>query len=359
MELTLRNVKGQELTYDEMDNNLIYLELNSTQYIFVKGDDTPTKNGKKLKETYITACSKTPNGLPLSSTNRFTVIVGPGKYNINLELNKPYIDLISLTGNMDIFIDGEFVISANDIYVRGIDCSKKFKIKSDYPLTVIEKCKAKDSNSFCIDVGATLSSTLIDCEATTYSFGYKNTTTGTLIRCVGGDRCFSSDGFANGTYIDCSGGTNCFGSGSSGTFTNCVSGNNSFKGTASGTYINCTAGDNSFSNKGDASGTFTNCVGGNSCFCSNSFDASGVFNNCVAGTDSFGGGYGNASGTFTNCVAGDRSFANSGTMSGELYFCRLTTGKFNTSSSAKIYYCINGEGKPVSFNGVVSDPSAQ
>ena len=37
-------------------------------------------------------------------------------------------------------------------------------------------------------------------------------------------------------------------------------------------------------------------------------------------------------------------------MSGELYFCRLTTGKFNTSPNAKIYYCINGDGMPVSLN---------
>jgi hypothetical protein len=318
MELTLRNIKGSELTYDEGDNNLLYLELNSNQYMFVKGDDTPANNGTKLSLIYSQAIAKTPYGNPLSTTNRFTVIVGPGKYDTNLVLSAPYVDLISLTGNRDVRINGNFSVENNDIYVRGIYCEKLFSIMNNYPLTKIENCKSTDAYSFGREIK--LTSTLIKCECLAdYSFNWKGTTSGILTDCIGGNKSFDFDGTAAGTY------------------TNCVGGNYSFGSTLS-------------------SGVFTNCVGGDYCFASEQ-TASGTFNNCVGGLRSFAGEKGIASGTFTNCVAGAKSFAQAGTQSGTLYFCRMSTSKFNTSG--RIYYSINGDGTSVNTGGgaAIKDPS--
>ena len=56
-----------------------------------------------------------------------------------------------------------------------------------------------------------------------------------------------------------------------------------------------------------------------------------------------GGGAGVASGTFTNCVADQSSFGDFGTLSGKLYWCRLTFGSFETvSGGGQTRMCLNG-----------------
>ena len=123
-------------------------------------------------------------------------------------------------------------------------------------------------------------------------------------------------------------------SGLSITIENCKGGNSSFGYTVStsvivsGTFINCTAGDFSFGGK-DAGAE----VGS---------DASGIFINCTAGDDSFGKD-GTASGTFTNCIAGSRSFGGRSVLSGKLYYCRLTSGEFQTVTEPGITrLCLDG-----------------
>jgi hypothetical protein len=52
-----------------------------------------------------------------------------------------------------------------------------------------------------------------------------------------------------------------------------------------------------------------------------------------------------ASGTFTNCVGGPESFGGniSSTLTGKLFYCRLTSGTFQTpTSGGKIVLCIDG-----------------
>ena len=50
------------------------------------------------------------------------------------------------------------------------------------------------------------------------------------------------------------------------------------------------------------------------------------------------------SGTFTNCTGGDYSFGGAGgTLSGQLYYCRLTTGSFQTlAEGGKLRACVDG-----------------
>lgn len=118
--------------------------LQGTNYIYVMADGTPIENASELQSAYNFTKTQTP-----SITNRYTVIVGPGKYefSVNFVLDTEYIDIVSLTGNRDvIFISGvgmydlpnvytydtlflnpnfddlkTLVINTNNVLIRGID----------------------------------------------------------------------------------------------------------------------------------------------------------------------------------------------------------------------------------------------
>lgn len=225
----------------------------------------------------------------------------------------------------------------------------------------------------------TASGTFIRCTGTDSCFGY--TSSGTFIDCTGGFGCFGSSGYATGTYKNCVAGNESFGGGfgigtASGTFINCVGGSNSFGAIASGTFKDCTAEHHSFGCFGTASGSFIGCRagqdssqeswsfgGGNfangyfeNCVCTGRYGfgggggyASGTFINCISsggtfGNNSFGSG-GNTSGVFHNCIAGLYSFG--GSLTGKLYYCRLTSGTFPTiGSGGKVLYCVDGNNDP-------------
>jgi hypothetical protein len=108
-------------------------------------------------------------------------------------------------------------------------------------------------------------------------------------------------------------------------------------------FENCTGGNNSFGYLVEASGTFAGCVGGEFCFGDGAI-ASGIFVNCNALNNSFATS-GNASGLFKNCTAGQDSFGgDGGTISGQLLFCRLTAGSYETpSGSGIIRFCLDGD----------------
>ena len=96
---------------------------------------------------------------------------------------------------------------------------------------------------------------------------------------------------------------------------------------------------------------FTDCTGGNGSFGGNGFPfgggvgtASGTFTNCTGGVRAFGGNGGNADGVFNSCIGGADSFgAPGGNLGGKLYYCRLTSGLFETvSGSGRTVLCIDG-----------------
>jgi uncharacterized delta-60 repeat protein len=87
---------------------------------------------------------------------------------------------------------------------------------------------------------------------------------------------------------------------------------------------NCIGGDFSFGEESILSGTFKNCEGGKYSFGYNG-ELSGTVENCIGGLDSFGNG-------------------DNGILSGRLYSCRLTEGTFNTVSSGRTYFCVDGNG---------------
>ena len=277
------------VTQDIIDTVSAYVGLGGTQYVFVAANGTDLQNAAELQAAYVTA-----QGMSPSITNRITVIAAPGSYNFstaNFEMNTDYIDLVSLDGNKSIVFNGSntIEITTNDVFVRGVDVGLlNFTIASSLNLLRVENCSGGNK-----------------------SFGRGDTASGTFTNCTGGDESFGGAfGTASGTFTDCTGGVYSFGGDG---------------GTASGTFTNCTGGDNSFGDGGTASGTFTDCIGGYA---------------------AFGGNGGIASGTFTNCIGAVYSFGGSGQggiLSGFLYYCRLTSGTFETvSGGGRTVLCIDG-----------------
>ncbi len=282
------------------------------------GQDTTDQSitaqpGDDLASAYTAAKALTPGGSALSASNRATLIIMPGQYELSSELaiDAEFVDVVAAGEGSCVRVTGNALnVSADDVVIRGIDVgSQELKITGDKPLQVWEFCTGGDG-----------------------SFGGDGTASGTFTNCTGGSASFGGYGTASGT--------------ASGTFTNCTGGNLAFGGyggTASGTFTNCTGGDGSFGGDGTASGTFTNCTGGDGSFGGDFGTASGTFTNCTGGDGSFGGDFGTASGTFTNCTGGVYSFGYGGTLSGKLYRCKLTSNTFETVSGGGITrLCIDG-----------------
>jgi hypothetical protein len=304
------NAKGSTLTWEDLDNSLLFLSesineanndiLSGSNYLFVKADGTPSQNATELSASYVQAKASSP-----SSTNRIAILASPGKYTFasNFTLDTQYIDVVSLTGECDVLVTGSGTISvtANDVYVKGIDVDvKNFTIVDNLPLLKVNNCKGGN-----------------------YSFGGQFNPTqgsqpanpilinGTFIDCEGGDFSFAGNGMAYGTFTNCVGGNSSFGYYCDGTFTNCVGGDFSFGGDMGyidGTMKNCTAGDNSFAPVGN-------------------INSNAVLDNCVGGLNSFASGP-------------------SSTIYGKLIKCRLTSGSLatlNVQSPGDFILCINAD----------------
>jgi hypothetical protein len=309
------DAKGSILTWEDLDNSLLFLSesinelaselLSGSNYLLLEANGTPTQNGLSLSASYALAKTSSP-----SSTNKFSILAGPGEYFLssNLEFNTSYIDVISLTGERDIYITGSgtIFVNADNTTVRGIDVdTKNFLITGSFPNTTIKNCKGGD-NSFG---------------------GYPDPITGEV----------PSPGYTiASTFIDCEGGNISF------------AGN----GSAYGTFINCTAGSGSFGNYCD--GIFVDCISGDSSFATLGDIEGGTLENCVGGTNSFAsvGNIGDA--ILKNCTGGQNSFAFQTSISGILQNCRLTDGNFssngvNIAPGGQLIACINDDNTPITY----------
>jgi hypothetical protein len=372
--------------------------LEGTQYIYVAANGTDIENAAELQAAYDLAKTMSP-----SASNRITVIAAPGNYKFpsTFVMDTEFIDLVSLTGNPDVVLDIQLdaslngdpfnyistpfsyilseciVISNNNIYVKGI------KGKTYSSPTYANWFYSGPEYVLPIWIENNLDIKLENCIGGYMSFGGDKTEgsnppiniNGIFINCdvingSGFGGAFS--GNANGYFENCNvvGQFQAFGHYSSnGVFVNCSTGGQFSRDNVTGTFINCTGQNFSFGLV-NSSGTFTNCKAGDWSFGSGfgsgaGLNASGTFTNCKAGDWSFGSG----TGTFTNCEAGDYSFgaANlaNGTynyciagfgsfgtnmnpsISGQLYYCRLTSGTFQTVTGAgKTVYCVDGNGDP-------------
>ena len=230
---------------------------------------------------------------------RTTIIMAPGIYKFGtasigatakLIHDTTGIDIVSLTGDRDVFVDG-IGVTAQNTYLKGITCNISSS-GTQYPFgisTGLDKLICEN------------------CEGGSFSFGFDAV----------------NEMLVPGTFINCKGGSNSFASG----------------GSALGLFIDCEAGDNSFAANGGASGEFINCKAGGGSFGSNN-SAHGIFTNCVGGNASFGGGTGSiAGGVFTNCIGGNGSFGSVGFTSGShFYYCQGGPGS-NISGGQVVLYC--------------------
>ena len=387
--------------------------------VVVETTSNAKTNGAALIAAYTAAKALTPNGEELSATNRASVIIPPGVYDLGsgaLTLDTQYVDIIGLTTDAEkqfiysvptIQDTGTLVQTANDVRIANIKA--KCEISQELLLSiflpegepVLENVVHVPAAYFpSTNLSGTVCDNSIfeggDISEVGLPMGFSMRVlieySGTFNNCTGGDVAFGGGGgTASGTFTNCTGGNSAFGGDegtASGTFTNCTGGDDAFGGnggTASGTFNSCTGGDFAFGGLGGtASGTFTNCTGGADAFGGNGGTASGTFNSCTGGADAFGGYGGTASGTFTNCTGGNYSFGGKstasgtftnctggnysfggkstasgtftnctggagafggagGTLSGQLYYCRLTTGSFQTlAEGGKLRACVDG-----------------
>lgn len=251
----------------------------------------PSDNSLQLYNTYELAKTMTPRGRPLAEENRITILIAPGYLGEALEVDAPFIDLVSLSSQPDVvFVDGIGInVSSDNLKILGFKTvDAPIQISGNFPNLVLENCIGGPG-----------------------SFGFGTAASGIFINCEGGLRSFGFEINANGKFYNCKGGNFSFGGGSGGL--------------ASGEFYNCIGGDGSF---GDD-------------------DANGVFHNCEAGSYSFGKF--NASGTFLNCKGGDDSFAKTGAVfTGRAYYCIITSSTTFpiVGGSGLTRYCINGDGTP-------------
>jgi hypothetical protein len=227
---------------------------------------------------------------------------------------------------------------------------------------------------------AEASGLFINCESSSSSFGSGNClVSGTFITCKGSNNCFGEgrDSLISGRFYNCIATTNAFGGGGSNItstafFINCEGALRSFGGnsntslttaTVSGTFINCVGANNSFGGKSNTGagtltidGYFKGCKAGDYSFggiegTNASNIVSGTFIDCQGGNYSFGGrrlGTSTVSGKFTNCIASNNGFGKNGTLTGQLYYCRIETpgasGQFQgVTASGRTVYCIDGD----------------
>ncbi len=341
---------SQKAVTDELAKKINKESLDGTKYVMVYGTGTPAQNAIELQAAYEVAktmpiyLGNLPAGvpttfmiykgqsfltvgppnpyttnidIPIGSTYTFllanstlqtdtsqtlntlstTIIIAPGEYTFGATKflhNSAGIDIVSLTGNADVMIDGINVTTTGKTFIKGINCGvNAFTIANNLLNLVCDTCTGGDK-SFG-GGGGTASGIFTNCTGGDYSFGTEGNASGTLTNCTGGDYSFGGGGTASGTFTNCTGGNQSFGGGDgsavSGIFTNCTGGDQSFGGginTTSGTFYNCTGGNNSFGSGGGGtvSGTFTNCTGGDYSFGGGGATTTGaIFQFCTCTTD--------------------------------------------------------------------------
>lgn len=313
---------------------------------------------------------------------RYTIFLATGHYDFRdagitfggvaltkktVVIDENFIDIRSLSGNCDVFIQGgdgndnglldtnvSFHITASDVQLSGLHfTASRFRTNPSSFVNRYEKIKAY-RKSFGYKENA--SGDFIECEVTanftTDSFGAEAVANGNFTDCVGGTESFGNEGTASGYFVRCTGGQRSFGGGngngnsSSGNFFNCEGGNLSFGGANSGA-------------NGTASGYFYRCTAYN------------LFNTYEG---AFGGQKGTFSGKAFYCIAGKGSFGGStynyggadggGTFSGDAYYCSVMgTGGFGgngtgTSYTGNAYFCIAGDNS-FADRGSVNTPSGK
>ncbi len=268
-------------------------------YIIVPTTSNPALNGLALGAAIEAANALTPNGLPLSATNRATVILPPGQYGPGLDqfgedpnffgLTTNYVDLIGLTGDPKSVLitsqtiapnTGTLVIVANFADVKGVTIQNTASTRVNNNATDacavclgtglagvrFIDCIFDDGGgaSWSMRLSTTVDSTFINVASQSFSFGFHGDFTGIAIECTSGDFSFGYAANCSGVLTDCTSGDQSYGAIgiASGRFFRCYGNAGSFGGGGafSGIAENCRVKENGFGNLGTFSGQIFDCV---------------------------------------------------------------------------------------------------
>ena len=360
---------------------------DGTNYLIVYGTGTPTENAAELQAAYEAAkkmprylgdiqdgtdslgtiykgqtffsvdneeyciCNEDYINVPLNTISnktvipteaeaksvRTTVIVAPGVYTFpiadSFDINTPYIDIVSLTGNRDVQINGCIVSAGANVYLKGINAGtdKIIILNSTENSLIFENCIALGTESFSqkLNANGNLYGTFIECEGGISSFNPFNgdiDATSKFVRCKSLDGSFGGTGYSTldiyGYFEDCEGRSNCFG----------------------------------YSNRdgaGHVTAIFKRCKATNYSFGNNCIITGSKFIECeVEGDNSFGSGDTEYVGSsinnteFFRCIAfGNNNFGsgNCNIIDAKLSYC-YAYGQYNfgfgaTANGSKYYYC--------------------
>ncbi|RLC75630.1 MAG: hypothetical protein DRI61_14590, partial [Chloroflexi bacterium] len=328
--------------------------------IHVMRGSTNVISGTNLLAAYAAAKLLTPGGSALSATNRATVKVPAGVFDLGtqqLTLDTDFVDVIGVGICRCVDFDNGLLLYP-DTHITSVVPSEygngTLEIKTrnavaasllventgtvNFAVTIddsngADNCILRDIGAlvnnvplgkgfWCLDAGLKArfeqchtphrfdvkgSPSMFDCSS--LELFCNNATSGKYYRCRGADSSFSSYAEASGYYEDCEAGDFSFGGGWS---------------TASGTFVRCKGGDHCFGaeSMSSASGIFIECEGGAYAFGGGYGSLTGICRRCIGGDYSFGGVI---SGTCEDCVGGDYSFGGQDgetTTAGELIRCR-------------------------------------
>jgi hypothetical protein len=363
------------------------LALSTSTYVIVPVSSSATTNGTALRNAYAAAKLLTPNSLPLSATNRATVLIPPGRYDLAttpLTMDTEFVDLVGLSEEpKHVFITSQVILSdsgtivqtADNVVIRNVSIDRTGepagagggRSAAYFPYrnsTLISSWSSNGTITTVASNGHGLiegDSVRIAGSGDIYTDGAKIVTNvidansfqfNSLFNYVASGTTGSATERFDDTYIE-----NCRFSGTSdsgmrraveyaGTYIKCIAGDYSFGSDsyASGLFKDCTAGGYSYGFRGICSGTFLNCTSGDFGFSSGLFapaNASGTFKDCSSGAFSFGAGTGGiASGTFINCVGEAQSFGFSTIASGTFTNCRCDQdgfGSWTTGTASGVF----------------------
>jgi hypothetical protein len=331
--------------------------LATGSYIIVRPSASATTNGTELRNAYAAAKTFTPNSLALSATNRATVLLLPGRYDLGttpLAMDTEFVDLVGISEEpRHVFITSQVILSDSGTIVQTADNVTIRNVSIDRTGAPAGSGAGRTAAYFPNRTSTTIQSWTSDGTLATVASNGHGLQNGDSVRITGSGNT-SFDGTYTITRID----DNSFSfastvnsSGLIGTATerfddtyieNCRFSGDSSSGMRqaveyAGTYRRCVGGTASFAglttgSGAIASGLFEDCVAVGSSFGGSGGIASGVFTRCSSLSDSFGS---TASGTFTDCTAGATSFGGQvgGIASGTFLRCTVTGAGFGSSSS--------------------------
>lgn len=255
---------------------------NTDSQVVAPVTDDAAYNGAILLLAYQYAAALRPNGQDLSTTNRATLILPPGVYDMGVAQFQMYEQFVDVTGQTALRNNqrilgtangqnsGVLRQTANDVHIENlvVECTRStgglpgpaandpaaYFPDTNLGATVVNNCefRADSVNAYPMRRTIAYAGRYVDSAGGELGFGGGGgTASGTFIRCTSGGGGFGAFGTASGTFKDCSSGIESFGT----------------QGTASGTFDHCTAGDTSFGALGSAAGgKFLYCSGGPSSF---------------------------------------------------------------------------------------------